>query len=703
MKKWFELVCVITVLGWASGAWGANTLIGDFEGGVDGWYEDYQVTISSAATGATRGMGALEVVASADPDAYGSNTQKPIFGNADAIEAATTPGAVVMLDVTAFAEDFPDDWGQYGLVVNCNSFYWTTPTFEDFVLDGEAHTVTFEISEDGQAAIAAAAETGSYINLGIITSLGSQGATFYIDNVWIVVEEFQDPLLPHNPDKIQDLDEVNEDVDVVLVWKAAADPNGQYEVHPDIVDEYVFMSNGTATDPNLYYVGSTGEDPGTDDPNSRYPADPAHLNLPLDATYSWAVVDAINGFEETLTIGDSINLVDPNNLIGPTWTFNTLTSLEILEEPASLRVPQGDPAPFSVSVRSLTTAQYQWFFSSDREYGGDNAITSYGGTTDTLTIPSVSATYQAYFYCRVANDATVSGGGTNPDLYTEIVSLVVERKVAEYLFEGNLSDTSGEGNDGTAFNGAVTVAGDSIEGSSALSLDGVDQYVSLGADGYPNASLIEVGGIGGGLDVGSILCWVKVTQEGGILANYNNDPNIPTGAALTIQETSGDARIFVQGAGGNVGAVNNAPAEYYNMINDGTWHLIAATWDQNDEMRLYVDTQLAQSGVTARTFNPWQYGVLVGANRPFANDRSIIGDFYGGLIDNLRIYNYVVTPEEIAQEYYDEMGVQSCIYPDFSGSEFNVDNTGSSHCKVDLADFAEFAANWLNDGFYPAP
>ena len=72
-----------------------------------------------------------------------------------------------------------------------------------------------------------------------------------------------------------------------------------------------------------------------------------------------------------------------------------------------------------------------------------------------------------------------------------------------------------------------------------------------------------------------------------------------------------------------------------------------------------------------------------------------------GLIDNLRVYNYVLPSEDIAQEYYNLTGKSGCIYLDFPGSNFNVDNTGTSYCRVDLADFAVMAQNWLAEGYYP--
>jgi hypothetical protein len=47
-------------------------------------------------------------------------------------------------------------------------------------------------------------------------------------------------------------------------------------------------------------------------------------------------------------------------------------------------------------------------------------------------------------------------------------------------------------------------------------------------------------------------------------------------------------------------------------------------------------------------------------------------------------------------------GIQPCINANFIGNAYNYDNTGLSYCKIDLADFAVFADNWLANGLYSA-
>jgi hypothetical protein len=76
---------------------------------------------------------------------------------------------------------------------------------------------------------------------------------------------------------------------VVLRWMAPVDPRGNYRIDPDLVNQYVFMSDGDPdAEPNLIYLGATG-DPGIADPNSRYPS-VGTIPVQYNRLYHWVVV-----------------------------------------------------------------------------------------------------------------------------------------------------------------------------------------------------------------------------------------------------------------------------------------------------------------------------------------------------------------------------------------------------------------------------
>jgi hypothetical protein len=169
-----------------------------------------------------------------------------------------------------------------------------------------------------------------------------------------------------------------------------------------------------------------------------------------------------------------------------------------------------------------------------------------------------------------------------------------------------------------------------------------------------------------------------------------------------------DARINVRGDG-NAGftRLGRPDRPGWNVF-DGAWHLVAYTWQAGAADAVYVDGQpvaTGNGGAVQTVYSDWQRGVLLGAGRSSAN-RDILSSLFEGAVDNLRIYNYRLDADSnavFAQEYLDATGIAPCLTSTFEGHELNFDNTGASYCKVDLADFAKLAENWLAGGLYAAP
>jgi hypothetical protein len=292
-----------------------------------------------------------------------------------------------------------------------------------------------------------------------------------------------------------------------------------------------------------------------------------------------------------------------------------------------------------------------------------------------------------------------------------MVSIIVERKVGEYLFNGNLTDTSGMAFNGTSIGAPTYVTGVGGSGQ-ALSLNGTSQYVEIGnpADpntfnkAFPRADLFTATekGAGGGLDIGTIMCWVKLnptaaSQVSPIMFNSNGGwPHtefffgVATDTAVNTL-----SRGYIWNNGGNLSFwVDPKPAwaDPFNIGGDGQWHMLALTWNTGN-IKSYLDGNLLASW-TASTgeFSAWDNTMTIGYDGT---------NYFGGAIDNLRVYNYEIPAADIEAEASAITGKPGCLYLDFDGSNLNVNQLGTSYCKVDLADFAELAANWLNNGFQP--
>jgi len=236
-----------------------------------------------------------------------------------------------------------------------------------------------------------------------------------------------------------------------------------------------------------------------------------------------------------------------------------------------------------------------------------------------------------------------------------------------------------------------------IDGTYAV-FNGLGQYVDLGAAAYPKA------GFANGMSEGTVLCWVKPTQAGTVLLNYNDGATTGFGFSLN---TAPNARLNIRGEGlqqeyQEIGTAEGRPGMTGFDLYDGRWHLVGATWKEGEFVRIYVDGEQVASvaGGKPDQYLPWQRGMLIGASRTAA-DRTVLTSFFGGALDNLRVYNYAVSGAVIAQEYMDKTGLKPCLTPSFTGNAYNFVNTIDSYCRVDLADLAVFIQSWLACGLYP--
>lgn len=232
----------------------------------------------------------------------------------------------------------------------------------------------------------------------------------------------------------------------------------------------------------------------------------------------------------------------------------------------------------------------------------------------------------------------VEGNGTGV-FYVDDISLIAEDRtvvtpidpasdalVAHYAFEGNAGDSTG------AHSGEVKGLSKFEPGKvgQAISLAGVfGDYVDVpGFDGVLGSGPITVTAWinTDAVDSGTIVSWGPATPDGGRFGFRVNEN-----------------RIRSEFSGGNVqGAA---------IINDGGWHHVAVTVQANatisyPEVTLYVDGQDDTLPTTDDTvidiLDDSAMDARIGA-RASAEDR-----WFGGLIDELYIYNRVLTPEEIA-------------------------------------------------------
>ncbi|MCU0916554.1 MAG: LamG domain-containing protein [Planctomycetes bacterium] len=168
---------------------GHGDVVGNFEGGLDGWQpRDAKLTLST--TGATAGTQALQV------DGPGGWHINALLNAKPYLALLGTKGVKVTADVTAVAADMTTPWMQVEMIINAqnndsaganNNIGWNGLGAQDVIRDGQPHTYTWVLPDTLTAKIAVADAGIQWFELALVTNLDGGSVTkFYIDNIQIV-------------------------------------------------------------------------------------------------------------------------------------------------------------------------------------------------------------------------------------------------------------------------------------------------------------------------------------------------------------------------------------------------------------------------------------------------------------------------------------------------------------------------------------
>ena len=179
-------------------------------------------------------------------------------------------------------------------------------------------------------------------------------------------------------------------------------------------------------------------------------------------------------------------------------------------------------------------------------------------------------------------------------------------------------DTSGNNNHGNVINGASAVSGKVGQG---LEFDGVDDYVN-------------VGDIADGLSEVTVCAWVKADVADTVHLNIVYETN----SLELYRNQYGENFHFLLL---NESTYKVAAGDTYYQDTD--WHFVCGTYD-DPYIDLYVDGVDNESATVE----------LEGPLRARANDMTISYPTtytWDGIIDEVRIYNRALSPDEIAEQY----------------------------------------------------
>ena len=234
--------------------------------------------------------------------------------------------------------------------------------------------------------------------------------------------------------------------------------------------------------------------------------------------------------------------------------------------------------------------------------------------------------------------------------YSHTVALNGDGWKQSKVLEVNFDDKTADDSSGNGNNGTVAGSPEFVKGIRGRALRLVNSADTAGA-AVPAQQYVEFGKADSlrlGTEDFSVLFWYKGTAEQGGDYSIFSNKDWDTGAnpGFTIGAFGGGNR----GMSLNFTAADSerADTERYENALDGNWHMIAATFDRDGEMTLYIDGTKAGSreiGGQQGSIDVDGLGLVLGA------DGKLQYGVKEAYIDELSVYQALLGPGEIESMY----------------------------------------------------
>ncbi len=205
--------------------------------------------------------------------------------------------------------------------------------------------------------------------------------------------------------------------------------------------------------------------------------------------------------------------------------------------------------------------------------------------------------------------------------------------VAQYAFEGNANDSSGDGLNGAIVDGQVVSSG-RPKGGTAVQFD--LGYVDLGNPAALDFSTVDW----------SVTAWFKTrmtgaTNRGAIFAKGGDNGGGHRYALVMSEGNEGRVTLVCDDNAKKV-LVNSS-----SVTNDDQWHFVVGQ-REGTSLQIYIDGELQATASVAETYDlsgTAQHNGYIGAITD--NSNASLFKFFSGLIDDVAVYDRALSTEEI--------------------------------------------------------
>jgi len=196
-----------------------------------------------------------------------------------------------------------------------------------------------------------------------------------------------------------------------------------------------------------------------------------------------------------------------------------------------------------------------------------------------------------------------------------------------------VSDSSGNGRGGTTVNTPTWVAG---KLNNCLQFNGTNQYATFGQ--ICNWERTQPF---------SVLAWINTTHTDPSLADtIFSKIQVTSNRGLLCDMLTGKLRLIMV----SVYSSNSMSMITTSAFNNGAWRLVVFTYNGsslNTGLNIWVDNVL-QAGTRAGTLT----ATILNTGRTLVGNRDdIASNFYKGKIDNVEVYDYVLSADEISSRW----------------------------------------------------
>ena len=258
----------------------------------------------------------------------------------------------------------------------------------------------------------------------------------------------------------------------------------------------------------------------------------------------------------------------------------------------------------------------------------ENGVWELIGTTQSNDFTDIGLVENQKYYYRVKsyNAKLISDySGSVLGICSNIPKIGI---IGEWLFDGNANDTSGNNNNGVV-NGATPAKDRFGEANKSYSFDGVNDYIGLNNMILKNQSDF------------TISSWVKIPSS----INYefciyreNNGGWLKNGFEIQVQSDFSISTLWSDSSGMSMASKSLTSKSKLNLLE---WYNIVAVRKSNI-LSIYINSIKDGEIITSSSISSSINGIIGGWYV------SNIGSYYNrGYVDDIRVYNRVLSPVEI--------------------------------------------------------